>query len=428
MLLSRAFLVAIPASIAILGGSGSVKVPHRPPTFSKDVAPILYKKCVSCHSDSQIAPFSLVGYASAKKRARMIASVTESGYMPPWKAKHNYGEFRDVAALTTAEKQTLDQWANAGAPEGNPADAPAPPAVAPGWRLGKPDLVLVPSKPTKIPAEGRDFFRDYLIDPQIKEPTWVRAIDFRPSNQGTIHHIIPSLLKKEEAEKLRKIKFDHDDDSWEQKSIEDIDTYNVLGFWSTGAPPFESPSDTGFLMNPGDCVLLDLHYKPNGKPELEQPQVALYLHKTTPKEEMSVKVIATGDIYIQPGEKARFYAIGDNFKKPTTIHAVWPHMHYLGRTMKAWVKFPAGYSKPLIAIDDWDPDWQLLYYLKTPMKVPAGAKIYVTGTYDNTKNNPRNPHSPPRVVEGGESSKDEMLFFEIFQVVEKAPAQKPKAP
>jgi hypothetical protein len=180
-------------------------------------------------------------------------------------------------------------------------------------------------------------------------------------------------------------------------------------------------------MNPGDCVLLDLHYKPNGKPELEQPQVALYLHKAAPKDEMSVKVVATGDIYMQPGEKARFYAIGSQMEKPTTIYAVWPHMHYLGRTMKAWVKYPAGYSKPLIAIDDWDPDWQLLYYLKTPMKVPAGSRIYVTGTYDNTKNNPRNPHNPPQVVEGGESSKDEMLFFEIFQVVEKEPGAKPKS-
>lgn len=103
-------------------------------------------------------------------------------------------------------------------------------------------------------------------------------------------------------------------------------------------------------------------------------------------------------------------------------------MHYLGRTIKAWVKFPAGYSKPLIAIDDWDPAWQLLYYLKTPMRVPAGSRVYVTATYDNTANNPRNPHSPPKVVEGSESSKDEMLFFEIFQVVPKAPEKKPQNP
>ena len=390
------------------------------PTFSKDVAPILYKRCASCHSDSRIAPFSLVGYENAKSRALTIVGVTQSNFMPPWKAKPNYGEFRDVAALTEAEKKILKQWAETGAKEGDPAATPKPPTVVPGWRLGKPDYLLVPSKLTPIPAEGKDFFRDYLIDPQVTKPTWVRAIDFLPKEQGTVHHIIPKLIKKAEAEKLRKIKFDFDDDSWKPESTDGVMTYNVLGFWSTGAPPFESPEGTAFIVNPGDCFVLNVHYKPKGKPTTEQPQVALYTQGSAPKDEMSVNVVATGDIYIQPGERdARFYAIGPKTEHDTTIYAVWPHMHYLGKTFKAWVKFPGGYSKPLVAIDNWDPEWQLLYYLREPMRVPKGSKIYVTGTYDNTKDNPRNPHSPPGVVEAGESSRDEMLFFEVFQVEHK---------
>lgn len=428
MITQRVLYLAIPGLAAVVGLSGPSPTPAGGPTFSKDIAPILYKRCVSCHSDSGVAPFSLIGYKNAKSRAETIAMVTDVGYMPPWKAKANYGEFRDVAALSAREKALLAAWAKAGAPEGNPADAPAPPSTTPGWRLGAPDLVVTPEKPTRIPAEGRDFFRDYLFDPHITKPTWVRSIDFRPKNKGTVHHIIPSLVKKEEVEKLRKIKYDHDDNSWEGKSIEDIKTYNTLGFWSTGAPPFVSPDGTAFLINPGDCFLLNLHYKTQGKVETEQVSVGLYYLNEPPKEEMSVEVIASGDIYVQPGETARAYAIGPKFEKPATIHAVWPHMHYLGRTIKAWVKFPGGYSKPLIAIDDWDPEWQLLYYLKTPMRVPAGSRVYVTGTYDNSANNPRNPNSPPRVVEGGESSKDEMLFFELFQVVPKDPEKKPKPP
>lgn len=397
------------------------------PTFSKDVAPILYKKCAPCHSDSRIAPFSLVGYENARKRALTIVAVTESKYMPPWRAKENYGEFRNVAALTPDEREILKRWSETGTQLGDPVAIPEPPKVVPGWRLGKPDFVLVPDKPTPIPAEGRDFFRDYLIDPQITKPTWVRAVDFLPKEQGTVHHIIPSLINKEEAEKLRKIKFDFDDHSWKQESVRKIEKYNVLGFWSTGAPPFESPDGTAFLVNPGDCFLVDVHYKPKGKPTTEQPQIALYTQNAEPKEEMSVNVIATGDIYLQPGEQgARFFAIGAEMDHETTIYAVWPHMHYLGKTFKAWVKLPGGFSRPLVAIDDWDPEWQLLYYLKTPMRVPKGSKIYVTGTYDNSESNPRNPHSPPRVVEAGESSRDEMLFFEVFQVEHKP--KKPKTP
>ena len=420
-------LFAAPSLVLLAALPGMEKGKPPVPTFSRDIAPILYKRCASCHSNSRIAPFSLVGYKNSASRAKTIAKVTETNFMPPWKAKPNYGEFRDVQSLTAEEKDLLARWAKAGAPEGNPADAPQPPAVVPGWRLGKPDMVIQPEKATKIPAEGRDFFRDYLIDPQITKPTWVRAVDFLPSQQGTVHHIIPSLVKKEEAEKLKKIKFDYEDNSWNQKSIEDLDTYNTLGFWSTGAPPFVSPEGTAFLIKPGDCILLDIHYKPKGKPELEQPQVALYLQEEPAKEEMAVTVVASGDIYVQPGEtNTRVYAIGPKLKNPTTIYAVWPHMHYIGRTFKAWVKYPAGFSKPLIAIDDWDPEWQLLYYLKTPMTVPAGSRVYVTGTYDNSENNPRNPHSPPRVVEGGESSKDEMLFFELFQIEHKKPGDKAK--
>jgi len=427
MVALRTFVPALMGLVAIGGVASSVPSSPEKPTFAKDVAPILYKRCASCHSDSKIAPFSLVGYENARKRALTIASVTEVDFMPPWKAKKGYGEFRDVAALTPAEKLILKRWAETGATEGNRAETPKPPTFVPGWRLGKPDITLVPELPTPIPAEGRDFFRDYLIDPQITKPTWVRAIDFMPKEQGTVHHIIPSLIKKEEAEKLRKVKFDFEDHSWKPESLEGIDQYNVLGFWSTGAPPFVSAQGTAFLVNPGDCFVVDVHYKPKGKPATEQPKVALYLQDVAPKDEMSVKVIATGDIYIQPGEaNARFFAIGPKTEHPTTIHAVWPHMHYLGRTFKAWVKFPGGYSKPLVAIDDWNPDWQLLYYLKTPMEVPKGSKIYVTGTYDNSENNPRNPHSPPRVIEGGESSKDEMLFFEIFQVEHKPKKDPPK--
>lgn len=340
--------------------------------------------------------------------------------MPPWKAKHNYGEFRDVAALTSNEKAILKRWADAGAPEGDPKMTPPAPKVVPGWRLGEPDIVLVPDLPTKIPAEGKDFFRDYLIDPKVTKPTYVRAIDFLPKEQGTVHHIIPALLAKEEVEKLRKIKYDFDDNSWKPESLDDIKTYNVLGFWSTGAPPFEAPTDTAFLVKPGDCFKLNVHYKPKGKVAMEQPKVALYFQEQPPVHEMSVNVIATGDIYIQPGQKdVRFFAIGSKMEHDTTIYAVWPHMHYLGRTFKAWVKLPSGQPKPLVAIEDWDPDWQLLYYLKTPLRVPKGSKIYVTGTYDNSEDNPRNPFSPPKVVEAGESSKDEMLFFEVFQVEHK---------
>lgn len=98
-------------------------------------------------------------------------------------------------------------------------------------------------------------------------------------------------------------------------------------------------------------------------------------------------------------------------------------MHFVGKTFKAWVKYPAGYSKPLVCINDWDPEWQLVYYLKEPMVLPKGARVYVTGTYDNSSANPRNPHPKPKVIESGPSSKDEMLLLDLYVVREKKPAK-----
>lgn len=422
MAFNRTLFIALSSLFALAGFGGHAQPSTDKPTFTKDIAPILYKRCVSCHSESRVAPFSLIGYENARKHADTMAAVTQIGYMPPWKAKRGYGEFRDVPVLSDREKKLISDWAAAGAPEGDPSAAPEPPKITPGWRLGTPDLIIAPEKETKIPAEGGDFYRDYLIDPHITKPTWVRAVDFRPAQKGTVHHVIPSLVAKDEAEKAHKIKFDNDDDSWDQKSVDDIETYNTLGFWSTGAPPFESPNDTAFLIKPGDQVMLDMHYKTTGKPEVEHTQVGLYFLKDKPKDEMSVNVVSTDSIYLEPGQRdVRVFALGPKMKNSATIYAVWPHMHFLGKTIKAWVKYPAGYSKPLVCVDDWDPDWQLLYYLQSPMQVPEGSRIYVTGTYDNSSDNPRNPHSPPRVVDAGPSSKDEMLFFETFEVVHRPP-------
>jgi len=425
MIVWRNAYLAAPLLVALCGtGPASHKAPEAP-TYAKDIAPIVNKHCVSCHSETKIAPFSLVGYNNASKWAAMMADVTQSKYMPPWKAKPGYGEFRDDPSLTAQEKAAIKSWSEAGAPEGNAADEPPPPKLTTDWRMGTPDMVITPELPTKIPSEGADFFRDYLVDPKITQPTWVRIVDFRPMQQGTVHHIIPSLVTKEMAEKCAKIKFDHDDHSWDQKSVEDIRTYNKLGFWSTGAPPFVSPDGTAFLIKPGDQFLLDVHYKCKGKPESEQVRVALYFQKDKPKDEMSVDVVSTNGIYLEPGaSNTRVYAVGDKLEEETTVYAVWPHMHYDGRTIKAWVRYPAGYSKPLVCIDDWDPEWQLLYYLKKPLTLPVGSQVIVTGTYDNSAKNPRNPHSPPRVVQAGDSSKDEMLFFELFETVKKDDEEK----
>lgn len=418
--------------LAVAVGAATLLQPRPPsqepaPDYATAIAPILNKRCVSCHSESQVAPFSLVGYENAKKFAPTIAYVTEKRSMPPWKADAHYGEFRDVPTLTDLEISAIRKWADAGAPEGDRSKTPPAPMIAAGWRLGKPDLILAASKATKIPAEGSDFYRDYLIDPKIKKPTWIRAVEFRPSGKNTVHHVIPMVLAKDQARKLRRIKFDFpEDESWKQSVLENIESDKTLGFWSTGAPPFEVPGGTAYLLNPGDCIVLDMHFKPTGKVEEERTQVGLYFMDQPAATELEAPAIANeGTIYVEP-EKAdqKFYCI-EKLRAETTIYAIWPHMHYLGRKFKAWAIRPDKKEVPLVSISDWDPDWQLLYFLKEPIALPKDSKIYLSGTYDNTTGNPRNPNSPPIAVESGPASKDEMLFATLYVTTKKDPPPTP---
>src|ERR1035441_2578678 len=158
------------------------------PTFSHDVAPLVYSRCVACHREGGVAPFSLVGYGAAAKRARLIATVTAKRYMPPWlpSAPH----FQHEMKLTAAEIAMLAAWATAGAPEGNARETPAPPKFSDGWPLGTPDLEAVMPAPFEIPADGADLYRCFVIPAPAAADHWVRAIDIRPGNAKVVHHVI----------------------------------------------------------------------------------------------------------------------------------------------------------------------------------------------------------------------------------------------
>ena len=133
------------------------------PTFAKDVAPILFKHCASCHRPGEIGPFPLTSYKDAAKRAKHLVEATSDGRMPPWKAEPQAHAFKDERRMSADEKSILKRWAESGAKEGDPGDLPPAPSFPEGWRLGTPDLVLTMAKPIKIPAGGRDIHRCFVV-------------------------------------------------------------------------------------------------------------------------------------------------------------------------------------------------------------------------------------------------------------------------
>jgi mono/diheme cytochrome c family protein len=132
--------------------SGVTAVHAAAPTFSKDVAPIFFQRCVQCHRPDDVAPMSLLDYKSARPWAKAIREAVATRKMPPWFADPAYGHFSNDPRLTDREIQIVRSWVDGGAPEGNPKDLPAAPKFNEGWRLGKPDIII-------------DIGEDYVVKP-----------------------------------------------------------------------------------------------------------------------------------------------------------------------------------------------------------------------------------------------------------------------
>jgi hypothetical protein len=141
-------------------------------TYSKHVAPILFKHCVDCHRPGEVAPFSLLTYKDAAKRAGHLAEVSRERRMPPWLPEPGPFHFVDEKRLSDKDLAILERWVATGAPEGDPRDLPEPPKFVEGWQLGEPDFVVKMPKPFTIPAEGPDILQIFVIpvplDPRSK--------------------------------------------------------------------------------------------------------------------------------------------------------------------------------------------------------------------------------------------------------------------
>ena len=160
------------------------------PTFTEHVAPIIFQNCVSCHRPGEAGPFSLTNYQEVRKRARQIAEVTGTKFMPPWHAESGHVELLHPRVLSEAQIATLNNWHKGGMPEGPAARLPKLPVFPEGWQFGKPDLIVKMERPFKLYAEGPDIYRNFAFPLNLPEDKWVRAIEFRPGARSIVHHVL----------------------------------------------------------------------------------------------------------------------------------------------------------------------------------------------------------------------------------------------
>jgi hypothetical protein len=327
-----------------------------PPTFTKDVAPILQKKCQNCHRRHHIGPFGLETYEQARKRAEDIASVVGDRSMPPWKPAPGVGPaIKHDQSLTKEEIAILEAWAAAGAPRGDPAHMPPPARFAEDWKLGTPDLVLEPDEDFSIPASGPDLYRCFVIPTNLAKETYVSAVDFRPGNRRVVHHI-SAYIDKSGAGRQR----DEADQGpgYTSFSGPGIAAFEELCFWNAGHDPTHLPPGVGLRLPAHADVIVQVHYHPSGKPEVDRTRLGIYFSSEPVRQALHWNAASNYEFRLEPG-KPDTEVVGTWFV-PADVEAlaVSPHMHLLGREMRMTATYPDGRTIDLIHIPEWDPSWQ----------------------------------------------------------------------
>jgi tetratricopeptide (TPR) repeat protein/mono/diheme cytochrome c family protein len=389
------------------------------PTFSRDIAPIIFEHCASCHRPGGAGPFSLLTYADARLHARQMADVTKRRYMPPWKPSAGFGgPFVGERRLTDEKIATIAAWAEQGAIEGNPADLPPTPEQPSGWRLGTPGLVLTMKEPFTLAATGPDVYRNFALPIPISQPRYISALEFRPGN-GRVHHTIIRIDTTSSSRDLDRA----DPQPGYDGMLGDRAVFpdgHFLG-WTPGKMPSVAPEGMPWRLDPGTDLVLQVHMMPMGMEMPLQAEVGLYFTDKPPVQTPALLKLSSAAIDIPAGK--RDYIVEDRYTLPVdlSVLALYPHTHYLGHRIESFAELPGGEKRWLLLIEDWDFNWQDEYRFVSPVPLPKGSTVVMRYTLDNSSANPRNPHKPPVRVIYGPQSTDEMAEL-MLQVLPKDPA------
>ncbi len=386
------------------------------PTWSENIACILYTRCTPCHHPQGIAPFSLVDYADATGAAAGVYDAVSNNRMPPWPPDPAYRSFAHERSLTSAEKQLILDWAANGTPLGNPSNAPQPPVFLNTEVIQNPDLTI--SMPVyTIPPISNDLYRCFAMPANTGIDQFITGLEVVPGNRQVVHHV---LVYQDTATTALAL-----------DSLDPLPGYNgfggvgsnsakLVGIWVPGAEPVFLPSGMGISMPAGSTIIFQVHYPVGSSFQQDSTKVNLLLTPAPSTREVTVAPIlnhgpqlTNGPLYI-PADSVRTFnsQLGAPFN--VTLLSVAPHMHLIGRSIKSWVVTLLNDTIPLIDIPSWNFMWQGNYQFRQPLRIPVLSTFYGEAFYDNTVNNPFNPSIPPVDVSVGEATTDEMFLIYFY--------------
>jgi hypothetical protein len=409
------------------------------PTFSHDVAPILYQHCIQCHHPNDIAPMSLLTYAEVRPWAAAIREAVVSGQMPPWKADAAYGHWSNDPRLSQLEINTIRAWAAGAKLEGDPKEMPARPEFPDGWKIGKPDAVIaIPEH--RLDATGPDEYTYVNVPTNFKEDRWIVAAELRPGNRKVVHHAHVFVADLAEStgvkakpaanpasDYARWIRIRQGSLEWVRPEAPVIDNGcavddnglfpgskssdlgSLISSYLPGRAPDVYPAGTARKIPAGATLNFQIHYsRTTRKVETDRTSVGLIFAKEPPRQ-ISRRIDLSNQMFLIPaGDPNHAVSECHTFNKNVLITSLTPHMHLRGKSMRIVADLPDGRKQILLFVPAYDFNWQFTYRAKDPIYLPVGTRIEVLATFDNSANKAGNP-DPTRAIRWGSASETEMM-------------------
>lgn len=432
------------AALAMACGSGTQRPESTPPevpglpdtvTFA-EVAPLFRAHCMPCHRAGQAGPFPLISYNDVRRKAKTVRKMVVNRWMPPWPADTTYTRFLGERALAERPIALIVKWVDQGCQVGDTAHLPPLPVFPEGSLLGKPDAVVWLPDTFHIPGDGRDRFMIAKAPFELPRDTFLRAVEFVPGSRQLVHHMNGAMVSYTPGAKTgnmrptgyinadstgslnayRQLLLPNDDGSWPEL------TPNMVNYLPGLAPAFYPPGIGGHRLHREGAFLMNtLHYGPSYKDTTDRSRFNLWFTDTPPERPMRELALGTLGMspvvppLIIPPDTVMTFTTSMTVPKDISVITINPHLHLLGKHFLAYAVTPARDTIPLIRINNWDFRWQYAYTFTHMLHVPKGSVIRVEASFDNTANNPNNPHDPPRLVRepatGSMRTTDEMMQF-----------------
>ncbi|MBY0587078.1 redoxin family protein [bacterium] len=364
-------------------------------TYSNQIARLIQSKCLECHREGEAAPFPMNSYEEVVGWAPMMREVVDLGRMPPWFADPKHGHFKNDPRLNDQEKKDLALWIEAGCPEGNPKDLPAPKNFVKGWSIGQPDVVFEIPTSYQVPAEGVVDYQYFTVETNFTEDKWIQASEALPGNREVVHHIIVFSSSPNGGARQR--------GALGRQSV---------GGYAPGEQPRIYPEGIAQRIPAGSRLVFQMHYTPNGKAQVDKSRIGFkFADPATVKKAASGGVAINTFFKIPAGASNHRVSSSFQFDNDAMLTMLFPHMHLRGKSFRYEAVYPGGEREILLDVPRYDFNWQLRYELAEPKLMPKGTRIECVAHFDNSTENPANPDPTKPVLWGDQTFEEMMIGF-----------------